>query len=70
VAEEHFMDERYWSFDGTAQPAISDHPYWCTFDTTSKRKMASPAALIVSGMNLTGGVMRVTVFLRALFLFP
>jgi len=70
VAEEHFLDERFWWYDGTAQPSAGDHPYYYTFDTTSKRKLQSPQTITVTGINLGPSTIRVTVFLRALFLFP
>ncbi len=69
VAEEHYLDERYWHFDTTAQPSAGDHPYYYTFDTSSKRKLALPQALVISWLNETPDDMRVTPFLRGLFLF-
>jgi len=69
VAEEHFLDERFWTYDGTMQPAGGDHPYWYTFDTSSKRKLQSPMSLVISFWNGTGSLLRVTLYVRALFLF-
>ncbi len=70
VAEEHFLDERYWWNDATAAPSSWSNPYYYTFDTVSKRKLASPQALVVSMINTSTSTMRVTNFLRGLFLFP
>ena len=69
VAEEHFLDERFWFYDTTAQPSAGDHPYYYTFDTSSKRKLQLPQSLTCSFMNRTAGAMRVTPFVRGLFLF-
>ncbi len=69
VAEEHFLDERFWHYDTTAQPSAGDHPYYYTFDTSSKRKLALPQALVVSFLNDTADDIRVVPFLRGLFLF-
>lgn len=69
VAEEHYMDERFWHNQATG-PSLNDHPYWTTFDTRSKRRLDSPAALIVSMLNFSGQEMRVEPYLRALMLFP
>lgn len=69
VAEEHFLDERFWWFDTTAQPSAGDHPYYYTFDTSSKRKLALPQALVISFLNETSEDLRVTPFIRGLFLF-
>jgi len=70
VAEEHFLDERFWWNDGFSSPSSPSNPYHYTFDTVSKRKLASPAALVVSGINLSTAEVTVHIFLRALFLFP
>ncbi len=70
VAEEHFLDERFWFYDTTAQPSSWSHPYYTTFDTASKRKLASPQALVVTFGNGSGVDIRVQPYLRGLFLFP
>jgi len=69
VAEEHFLDERFWHYDATSQPSAGDHPYYYTFDTSSKRKLALPQALVISFLNETSEDLRVTPFIRGLFLF-
>ncbi len=70
VAEEHFLDERYWFSDGGDGPNLLSHPYWCTFNTASKRKMKSPDSLVISFLNETAQALTVTPFIRGLFLFP
>ncbi len=70
VAEEHFLDERFWWNDATDSPSSWSNPYHYTFGTSSKRKMNSPEALVISMINTSGQVVRVTPFIRALFLFP
>ncbi len=70
VAEEHFLDERFWWNDSTDAPSSWSNPYHYTFGTASKRKMNSPEALVISMINTSGQVVRVTPFIRALFLFP
>ncbi len=69
VAEEHYIDERYWDFDGTAQPSSWSHPYYTTFDSGSKRKLATPQAIVLSFLNTTTDVISVRMYLRGLFLF-
>ncbi len=69
VAEEHFLDERFWVYNGTAQPESNDHPYWFTFDTGSKRKLQSPMGLVISAFNGTAQDLSWTPFVRGLFLF-
>ncbi len=69
VAEEHFLDERWWQMDGTSQPSAGDHPYYYTFDTGSKRKLQSPQALVISFRNSTAQTLVVIPFIRGLFLF-